>query len=115
MNNALKLYALSFLLICNFFDAATADVVLDGKTVLKDQIIVYIFIGHSNMAGRAPNDQNTHDRCWSYKIDQDNHQWVKAQDVIHHERYNTNCNGATKGGRAMPKRDLHYQRQAKSL
>ncbi len=44
-----------------------AQVELGGTVVPKEQIIVFLFAGHSNMAGRCtPDDQTVHPRCWAY-------------------------------------------------
>jgi len=64
-----------------------AGVELDGTLVPKDKLVVYLFIGQSNMAGRdGDRDTTTHDRCWSYNVpntSDTSYHWKKAQAMIH--------------------------------
>src|SRR4051812_38251075 len=64
------------------FQAATAQVNLGGVTVPKDKFVVFLFIGHSNMAGRDINhsDNVTDPRVWNYHWMSDK-QWVLAKEV----------------------------------
>lgn len=46
-----------------------AAVDLGGTPVPPERFIVYIFTGHSNMSGRAPDQDNTpRPRCWYYDV-----------------------------------------------
>ena len=62
--------------------AATAQVNLGGITVPKDKFVVFLFIGHSNMAGRDINhsDNVTDPHVWNYHWMSDK-QWVLAKEV----------------------------------
>lgn len=55
---------------------------LGGKTVPRERFVVYLLIGHSNMAGRdaAHADTETHPRCWNYRWYADE-QWVAARET----------------------------------
>src|SRR3954470_1078890 len=61
---------------------AAAQVNLGGVTVPKDKFVVFLFIGHSNMAGRGINhsDNVTNPRVWNYHWMSDK-QWVLAKEV----------------------------------
>ncbi|MBD3321758.1 MAG: hypothetical protein GF350_11740 [Chitinivibrionales bacterium] len=70
-------------------------------TVPQNRMITYLFIGHSNMAGRTNDPENlrptfhqTHSRCWNFNIVDDftdpalndfHHQWIPAQAQIHQD------------------------------
>ncbi|MBD3346181.1 MAG: hypothetical protein GF401_14080 [Chitinivibrionales bacterium] len=70
-------------------------------TVPRERMITYLFIGHSNMAGRTndPEDlrpvfHQPHSRCWNFNIVDDftdpalndyHHQWIPAQAQIHQD------------------------------
>ena len=60
---------------------------LGGTIVPKDKIIVYIFIGNSQMQGAAEDPDNvTHPRVWNYHIpDADTAftGWEPAKDAFH--------------------------------
>ncbi|MBD3243767.1 MAG: T9SS type A sorting domain-containing protein [Chitinivibrionales bacterium] len=61
----------------------------NGTTVPKERMIVFLFAGHSNMAGRCtPDDQTTHPRCWAYGASGHNY-WEPCKDRIF-----TNSRGA---------------------
>lgn len=62
--------------------AVSAQVTFDGVEVPKEKIIVFLFAGHSNMAGRCtPDDQTTHPRCWAYGANGHRY-WEKCKDRI---------------------------------
>jgi hypothetical protein len=66
---------------------AFSQVDLDGTIVQKDQIVVYLFIGHSNMAGRTLEaDRQTDPHLWNYKIDSEPNQWMLAKPPIHWDK-----------------------------
>jgi hypothetical protein len=91
---AVALASLSMLL-----EPVYGQVNLGGTIVPKDKIIVFIGIGHSNMAGRADMDDQTNSRCWNYRIDNAEHGWELAKDPIHCEFCNNNVNVCwSKGG-----------------
>ncbi|MBD3418912.1 MAG: hypothetical protein GF398_02220 [Chitinivibrionales bacterium] len=78
-----------------------AQLSLGGVSVPKEKIVTYIFIGHSNMAGRTNDPQSfrptfhqTHPRCWNFNIVDDftdpavssyHHQWIPAKAQIHRD------------------------------
>ncbi len=78
--------------------SAVAQVELDGVVVPRDKFFVFLFIGQSNMAGRATGGGDasvfteTHPRIWKYNIVDtwhhygEHHTWVKAKKTIHHDR-----------------------------
>jgi len=65
-----------------FLQVATAQVNLGGVAVPKDKFVVFLFIGHSNMAGRDINhsDNVTNPHVWNYHWMSDK-QWVLAKEV----------------------------------
>jgi hypothetical protein len=74
-----------------------AQVNLGGTTVARDHIIVYLFIGHSNLCSSGPDPYTTiQPRTWNYRIDDGNPRWVHAQDPVH-DAY---CWGGSRGGPA---------------
>ena len=63
---------------------------LGGRSVPKNRFIVYLAVGHSNMAGRvndiAADTYETHPRCWNYKFDDGStNAWVIAQAPVHRD------------------------------
>jgi hypothetical protein len=89
-----------FLLLSSMCGAPLySQVNIGGTMVPKDSIIVFIGIGHSNMAGRAQIDTAIHNRCWNYRIDTDTHGWEPAKDPMHCEFCNNNADVCwSKGG-----------------
>ena len=87
----------STLLVVASAVAALGQVNLGGTSVPKDRIIVYLFVGHSNVCSSGPERYSTiHERTWNYRIDDGNHRWVHAQDPVH-DAY---CWGGSNGGPA---------------
>ncbi|MBD3421714.1 MAG: T9SS type A sorting domain-containing protein [Chitinivibrionales bacterium] len=74
-----------------------AQVNLGGEIVPKDSVIVFLAIGHSNMAGRAQADLNTHPRAWNYRIGPGNNGWEPAKDPLHGHQDNNNCSITNRG------------------
>lgn len=77
-----------FLLILSA--STSAQITLpNGTTVPRERMIVFLFAGHSNMAGRCtPDDQTPHPRCWAYGASGHNY-WEPCKDRIF-----TNSRGA---------------------
>lgn len=78
--------------------SVSAQVELNGQIVPREQMIVYLFIGQSNMAGRAKSGRDKapytaeHERLWNFNIDDSwnggpHHQWIPARAVLHTDRY----------------------------
>ncbi|MDB5049493.1 MAG: hypothetical protein JWO30_2564 [Fibrobacteres bacterium] len=80
---------------------AGANVVLGPKTVPREKFIVYLMIGHSNMAGRDINrsDSVTHPRAWNYHWMSDK-QWVPAREIPGNLKNGLSGRGC--GGGGMP-------------
>jgi FtsZ-binding cell division protein ZapB len=85
------LRALGALAALLFAAAPSRAVELGGQQVPKDRFIVFIFLGHSNMDGRARGgmDEEIHPRCWYLKPSDPKHMhheqplsWAPAQDSI---------------------------------
>ncbi len=69
--------------------AASQITLPDGTVVPKERMIVFLFAGHSNMAGRCtPDDQTTHPRVWAYGASGHRY-WQPCKDRIF-----TNSTGA---------------------
>ncbi|MBD3243964.1 MAG: hypothetical protein GF331_25450, partial [Chitinivibrionales bacterium] len=65
MQRTTGVFVMASVLLCAL--SVKAQVELGGTVVPKEQIIVFLFAGHSNMAGRCtPDDQTIHPRCWAY-------------------------------------------------
>jgi hypothetical protein len=81
--------------------AALAQVNLGGVSVPKDKFVVFLFIGHSNMAGRDINhsDNITHPRAWNYRWMSDK-QWVLAKEEPGNLKNGLSGRGC--GGGGMP-------------
>jgi hypothetical protein len=72
-----------FLCLAVLFPVGSANaLLLNGTNVPKDHIIVYILIGHSNMAGNTTvgSDGVTAPRIWNYQWFS-NKQWVPAKET----------------------------------
>jgi hypothetical protein len=67
--------------------APARGIVLGGRRVARSRFIVYLFIGHSNMAGRDARraDIVPHARCWNYRWYADE-RWVPAVETRHGHR-----------------------------
>ncbi len=77
--------------------SASAQVVVDGETIPADRMVYYLFIGHSNMAGRAtPPDKKTHPRAWKWDFRRNG--WVRAKAPIRADKHNR----GDRGGPGMP-------------
>ncbi len=79
-----------FTAISLFFGMKSAySIQLNGIEVPKDKFVVYIMVGHSNMAGRVSElDVSEHPRAWNYYIKDfgqnlPHHTWILAKDCIH--------------------------------
>ncbi|MBD3320265.1 MAG: hypothetical protein GF350_04130 [Chitinivibrionales bacterium] len=74
---------------------------LDGINVPKDSFVVYLCIGHSNMAGIDihNSDNQMHPRCWTYRWF-DNDEWVPAAEEPGSKSNGLSARGA--GGPGMP-------------
>ena len=83
------------------FQAAGAQVNLGGVAVPKDKFVVFLFIGHSNMAGRDINhsDNVTDPRVWNYRWMSDK-QWVLAKEEPGNLKNGLSGRGC--GGGGMP-------------
>ncbi len=63
---------------------SNSQVVLDGVTIPKESCWVYIFIGHSNMSGRAPKrDTVTNPKLWNYRLHTTEKEWRLAKESIY--------------------------------
>lgn len=82
--------AVAMLIMTSLLHSANAQVTLpNGVTVPKERMIVFLFAGHSNMAGRCtPDDQTVHERCWAFGASGHNY-WEPCKDRIF-----TNSSGA---------------------
>lgn len=76
-------------------------VLLGGREIPREKFIVFLFIGHSNMAGRDihRSDSVTHPRAWSYRWFSDK-QWVPAREVP--GSLKNGLSGRGNGGGGMP-------------
>ncbi|MDB5105921.1 MAG: hypothetical protein JWP91_3610 [Fibrobacteres bacterium] len=84
-----------------FMRAAPAQgVVLGGTNVPKDKIVVYILIGHSNMAGidLSHSDDVANPMCWNYRVS--TKAWVPAKEPKNSKTGGLSGNGAA--GPGMP-------------
>lgn len=93
------LKALCLAALC--FGAAAAQVNLGGVAVPKEKFVVFLFIGHSNMAGRDINhsDSVSNPRVWNYRWMSDK-QWVLAKEVPGNLKNGLSGRGC--GGGGMP-------------
>jgi hypothetical protein len=60
----------------------------NGRVIPKDSFIVYLFLGHSNMAGRDKSKLDTvsSPSIWNFQLDRPPLQtWVRAKEPIHFE------------------------------
>jgi hypothetical protein len=91
----------AFVLGALCLQAAAAQVNLGGVTVPKDKFVVFLFIGHSNMAGRDINhsDNVTNPRVWNYRWMSDK-QWVLAKEEPGNLKNGLSGRGC--GGGGMP-------------
>jgi hypothetical protein len=73
---------------------------LGGTNVPKEKIIVYLLIGHSNMAGvdASKSDDVTHPHCWNYPIKTNT--WVLAKEPKNNR--NAGLSGTGSAGPGMP-------------
>ena len=66
-----------------------AAITLGGIDVPKDKFIVFLAIGHSNMAGRVDDidleTYQTHPRAWNFKFDDGTDAWLPAQPPVHRD------------------------------
>lgn len=89
-------HRIAVLLLLSTF-SLSAQVTLGGTLVPKDRIIVYLFVGHSNMCSSGPERYTQiHANTWNYRIDDGNHRWEHAQDPVH----DAGCWGGSNGGPA---------------
>jgi hypothetical protein len=97
---ALKRVCLCVCLMLLFRIAPVHGVMLGGVDVPKEKFVVYILIGHSNMAGMdiAHSDPVASPRGWNYKIS--TKQWVAAAEPVNNKAAGLSGNGA--GGPGMP-------------
>jgi hypothetical protein len=80
--------------------ASVEGVVLDGTTVPKEKMVVYLLIGHSNMAGidASHSDDVADPRCWNYPMATKT--WVPAKEPKNNKRLGLSGNGSA--GPGMP-------------
>lgn len=80
---------------------ARASLQLGGAAIPKEKFIVYLMIGHSNMAGRdyTRSDSVTHPRAWNYHWMSDK-QWVLAKEIPGSMKNGLSGRGC--GGGGMP-------------
>jgi len=76
----------------------------NGVSITKERFIVYLFIGHSNMAGAEKTDSIAHGRAWNFYIEEEipryeNHTWIPAAGALHIWLPLRNQNG---GGPGIP-------------
>lgn len=83
-----------------FRAAPVQGIVLGGATVPKDKMVVYLLIGHSNMAGAdySRSDPVPHPRAWNYPLAAK--QWVPAKEPVSQKTAGLSGNGS--GGPGMP-------------
>jgi hypothetical protein len=76
-------------------------VVLGGTTVPKDKMVVYLLIGHSNMAGQdlAHSDGTVDAHAWNWPVT--TKQWVQAKEAPNAGRA-AGLSGHGEGGPGMP-------------
>jgi hypothetical protein len=94
---ALKRVCLCICMVLAFRITPVHGIVLGGTTVPKEKMVVYLLIGHSNMAGIdvSHSDDVTHPHCWNYPMA--TKQWVPAQ-----EPRNSRTKGLSGNGSAGP-------------
>ncbi|HUS92634.1 MAG TPA: sialate O-acetylesterase [Phycisphaerae bacterium] len=76
------------ILLAAFALAPRAEAIeLGGKQIPRERFVVYLLIGHSNMAGRDSRraDSEPHPRCWNYRWYADE-QWVPAVETRYGNR-----------------------------
>jgi hypothetical protein len=72
--------------------------VLGEAFVSREKFMVFLFVGHSNMAGRTEYaDTQTHPRAWNYAIHDESFRWIPAQAPLHPDAMT-----GSKGGPGMP-------------
>jgi hypothetical protein len=91
---------LCFCFFLIFQIAPVQGLVLGGTNVPKEKIVVYLLIGHSNMAGAdyARSDAVPHARAWTYPIA--TKQWIQAKEPVSQKYAGLSGNGS--GGPGMP-------------
>jgi len=77
---------LSFLAACGASNGAQQGAALNGKPLNPDQVVVFIHIGHSTMAGRSdtpeylrPFNYETHPQLWAYSA---GGHWRQAKEPL---------------------------------
>jgi hypothetical protein len=97
---ALKRVCLCVCLMLLVRIAPVHGVMLGGVDVPKEKFVVYILIGHSNMAGLdyAHSDPVSIPHGWNYKIS--TKQWVPAAEPVNNKAAGLSGNGS--GGPGMP-------------
>ncbi len=86
---------------CVFPFRAMADITLGGVSVPREKFVVFLMMGHSNMAGRDINrsDSVTHPHAWNYHWMSDK-QWVLAKEIPGNLKNGLSGRGC--GGGGMP-------------